>query len=952
MSAMDKFTAPSMDWTTPGDLHKRFKIFKQKCNLIFNGPLENKAEDKKARLLLLWAGDKGLEIYNTATWSSEEDQLKREPIFEKFEACTKPQSNQILSRYQLRCLKQEGMSLEEFLTKARTLVDDSGYDPAFKEETLRDTLVFGLKSDKVRKDAISKGNSLTFQQVYDLAKTEESTKAQMQAITQGDQAGSVHSVRGKQKPDTRQSLNRPYSSSANERKDDSQCQVPAADKHKFKFKFNGCFRCGNKHRTTDTCPAMRAKCQYCWKTGHFQRVCMKKRLKQVNEIAQSPDYRGQDIYLQVDDDEDTNYCGDSDEGSEPITVVLDTITSENTVDVVSSYPERIITTVKINDTRSIPMKVDTGADTCVLTTDDLQKLGLCLDIKPCNAVLKSYGGNTITNLGNTTRKITFKSNSASASFNIVEAHSHPSIISCQLAQELGIITVNVQESSQACPQAHPGASVMSLSKSTVLEEYQDCFDKIGRFPGDKYHIQLIDNSKPVVHPQRTVPVHILPLYKAELDKMIADDIITEVTEPTDWVNSIVCNVKETSDGKKKVRLCLDPKDLNKNIRREHYYSRRIDEILPLLHGKKFLSVVDTTKGYWHIELDHESSLLCTFNTPFGRYRFKRLPFGIVVSQDIFQRRLDDIYRNVPNVTGIADDIIVFGSTQEEHDVAFLNMLTATQANNVSLNSEKLQFKQQSVNFYGHTLTTERICPAADKLEAVKNISAPTNAKELSSILGLLTYLNRFSAKIAEYTAPLRTLTKKNARFKWEDHHQAALDKIKEELCSAHILSYYDPDPATTTILQCDASQAGLEAWLRQVDATGNERIVAMASRSLTDAESRYFNFERECLAVMFGLEKFEFYLLGRHTLIETDHSPLEQIFKKNIAEAPARLQRLLLRCLKFDIEVKYRRGGNIPVQQSSRTDDRPLILLYCYFVHRFQIILLNSFMLSCLLANI
>lgn len=158
---------------------------------------------------------------------------------------------------------------------------------------------------------------------------------------------------------------------------------------------------------------------------------------------------------------------------------------------------------------------------------------------------------------------------------------------------------------------------MSLSKSTVLEEYQDCFDKNGRFPGDKYHIQLIDNPKPVVHPPRTVPVNILPLYKAESDKMITDDIITEVTEPTHWVNLIVCNVKETSDGRKKVRLCLDPKDLNKNIRREHYYSRSIDEILPLLHGKNFFSVVDTTKGYWHVELDHESGLLCTFNLPFG-----------------------------------------------------------------------------------------------------------------------------------------------------------------------------------------------------------------------------------------------------------------------------------------------------------------------------------------------
>ena len=112
-----------MDWSTPGDVHKRFKIFKQKCNLIFDGPLLNKPEGQKARLLLLWAGDKGLEIYNTATWENDADQFKIKPILEKLETYTKPQSNQILSTYQLRCLKQDYMPLEEFLTKARTLVD-------------------------------------------------------------------------------------------------------------------------------------------------------------------------------------------------------------------------------------------------------------------------------------------------------------------------------------------------------------------------------------------------------------------------------------------------------------------------------------------------------------------------------------------------------------------------------------------------------------------------------------------------------------------------------------------------------------------------------------------------------------------------------------------------------------------------------------------------------------
>ena len=172
--------------------------------------------------------------------------------------------------------------------------------------------------------------------------------------------------------------------------------------------------------------------------------------------------------------------------------------------------------------------------------------------------------------------------------------------------------------------------------------------------------------------------------------MIADDVITAVEEPTDWVNSIICNIKETPEGKKKIRLCLDPKDLNKNIRREHYYTRTIDELLPQLHRKKFFSVVNTKKGYWHVALDYESSLLCTFNTPFGRYRFKRLPFGVKLSQDIFQRKLDEVYKDIPNVMGIADDIVVCGSTESEHDQAFCKMLEATRKHNVSLNSKKLQ----------------------------------------------------------------------------------------------------------------------------------------------------------------------------------------------------------------------------------------------------------------------
>jgi len=158
----DRFKPPSMDWTTPGDIHKCLKLFKQKCKLIFAGLLDKVKEAKKARLLSLWIGDKGLEIYNTSMWANNGDNLKITPVMAVLEAYTKPQSNQILARCQLQCLKQVERPLEEFVTEVRLLVEGGRYDPAAKENALQDTLVLGMVSDKVRKDVIPLGNGLTF----------------------------------------------------------------------------------------------------------------------------------------------------------------------------------------------------------------------------------------------------------------------------------------------------------------------------------------------------------------------------------------------------------------------------------------------------------------------------------------------------------------------------------------------------------------------------------------------------------------------------------------------------------------------------------------------------------------------------------------------------------------------------------------------------------------------
>ena len=114
-------------------------------NLFLKRPLEDVDKKKQVRHLLLWVGDKGLEIYSATTWTEAEDKDKTKPVLDALENYTKPQSNQILSRSQLRCLKQGDISLEEFVIKVCLLVDDSGYPAAIKQETLRDTLVFGLR---------------------------------------------------------------------------------------------------------------------------------------------------------------------------------------------------------------------------------------------------------------------------------------------------------------------------------------------------------------------------------------------------------------------------------------------------------------------------------------------------------------------------------------------------------------------------------------------------------------------------------------------------------------------------------------------------------------------------------------------------------------------------------------------------------------------------------------
>ena len=315
-------------------------------------------------------------------------------------------------------------------------------------------------------------------------------------------------------------------------------------------------------------------------------------------------------------------------------------------------------------------------------------------------------------------------------------------------------------------------SRLPLTKQDILSQYSGCFEGIGCFPGDPYKFHLKPDHKPAQHAPRKVPVHLETAFKEEIESLVKQGILEEVKEHTDWVNSCVIVEKDTRNHhspnhtvKKKLRICLDPRDLNEALEREPYHARSVNEITAKLQGMTVFTIVDFKKGYWMVVLHPDSRKLTCIALPFGRFQWTHLPMGTVVAQDIFQSKLDAIFIGMECVTGIADDMIIAGKDEMEHDRNFLAFMEKCMENNLTLNSEKIQFKQSQVSFYGHIWSEHRISPDPKKIQALKHMEFPPDKETMRSFLGMINYLNRYSALSAHLAAPLSALTHQVTDYK-------------------------------------------------------------------------------------------------------------------------------------------------------------------------------------------
>lgn len=322
----------------------------------------------------------------------------------------------------------------------------------------------------------------------------------------------------------------------------------------------------------------------------------------------------------------------------------------------------------------------------------------------------------------------------------------------------------------------------------------------------------------------------------------------------------------------------------------------VDYTLAKLAGSTVFSKIDCNSGFWKSPLSKESARISAFITPWGRYHFNVLPFGITPASEHFQKQLEIILQDCEGVCIEIDDILVYGKNTEEHDQRLEKVLQKLEKANVTLNGGKCEFSKPQVHYLGHVVNAQGIRVDPEKVRAIIEVSSPSSIQEVKRFLGMCNHLSKFSSRLADKTKPIRDLLSDKNHWNWGIEQEKAFEEIKEILSNTPVLALYDPKLETK--IRTDASSYGLGAFLMQKQASNQWQPVVYASRALSPTEQRYAQIEKEALGIMWACEKFSEYISGMKFHIETDHKPLIPIFtQKSLNDMSPRIQRFRMRIM-------------------------------------------------------
>ena len=764
-------------------------------------------------------------------------------VIKQFEEYFIPHKNESLESYKFFSRKQkENESFDVYLTELRKLASECCFGE-LKDRMIKDKIVSGVLSSKLR-DKLLRESDLTLKKTILICKAAELATERVKEMEEGTSVDRIKTFTKKKKENVFQKKD------FNQKKKEN-----FYPKKNFVKRDNypECGRCGFSH-ARNNCPAFGKKCMKCKKIGHFARRCRSAFVKTVDKEEESNSSTELDI----------------------VSVRVDNINC--------NWFQRVYF---IDKNKYIKFKIDTGAQCNIISKSCANSMGIKTFDKT-NLKLTNYSGVNIVTEGQITMTCKIGQQTDSITFQVCSGAYQPilglpSLIHFNIVQRIESETDEVVV-------------------DDIVKKYEELFQGIGKVKGFRYEIKLKENYQGKIEPCRHVPFKLMSKLKCELDILEKEKIIEKIEKPTEFVSSLVIVGKQ--DGS--LRICLDPQYLNSQIMRENLMLPTLDEITVKLKDSKVFSTLDANKGFFQILLTENSKELTTFNTPFGRYCFNRLPFGLSSSPEIFHRVFSNIFKDIEGVQIFIDDILIHARSIEEHDRILKKVLERAKEYGICFNKKKCHFRKTEVKYLGHILSQEGMKLDKDRIKSIIEMKEPTTLKELLRFLGTINYVSRFIPNVSELTSPLRELNKKDVPFIWSQRQQKAYDRLKRVLCEPPVLAYFDINKPI--ILSVDASKDGLGAVILQ-----EGKPIAYGSKAMTETEKLYSQIEKESLAILYGCTKFHQYLYGQNFTVESDHKPLENIFAKPLNKSPVRLQRIRLALQPYNFNLMYKPGKELLV---------------------------------------
>ena len=620
---------------------------------------------------------------------------------------------------------------------------------------------------------------------------------------------------------------------------------------------------GAPHASGDKCPAVGKKCNKCKGDNHFSKMC-RTRTEQPKK--------------------DT---GGKSSKSKIAVIKLASVASHQRV-------PQIIVSVCDTDSQMALAKVsatpNTGAEISVAGLDILQQIrGHVNNLLPVDVTLVTATNEAMQPIGKMEILLKYGDHSITMEL-IVCSDLKGMLLSWIICKELGILHPTYPDplppaysiGAVSTPGATDSADQIRLD---LIREFHDVFDENGplrTMAGPPMKILLKEDAIPyAVNGERHIPFAQRAYVRRMLDDLVAQSIIAPVAEPTEWAHPLVVVGKPNG----KLRLCVDLTKLNQHVKRPTHPLRSTKDLVAgIPPTSQIFSTFDAIHSYWQIPLEEECQLYTTFMTPWGRFKLLRATMGLVSAGDEYNRRGDDAFREIPNLTKFVDNFCVWNDNFAQHLASVRAFLECCRQNCVTLSESKFEFAKTRVAYGGFIIQPGGVGADPSKVAAIANFPRPNNITQLRSILVLVEQLAQFSPHIRAAATPLRPLLCPSNTFEWSDDCDAAFNNIKSALVSPPILSQFDP--SRETMLQTDASRRndfGYVLLQRHYDCW---RMIECGSRFVSDAESRYAVVELELCAVEWAMRKCRLYLIGlpSFTLV-VDHQALVTILDKYTLDA-------------------------------------------------------------------